>query len=70
MERLARRLDCVAERLEQPPDDALAASCWQDRDGRLERRRLVGERLALLPPAPIAAPKCSAIALARNDEAT
>lgn len=48
MERLAQRLDRVAERLEQPADDGLAISCRQDRNPCLEWQRLIGELLALL----------------------
>ncbi len=51
VERIAGRLDRVAERLEELADQDVAAPRGQDRDADLERQRLVGELLALLAPA-------------------
>ena len=63
-------VDVVAERLEQPPQQRLAAAHGHGGQPRLERERRRGELRAVLARPASALPKTGASATLRNDEAT
>jgi hypothetical protein len=69
VKRIPDRLDGVAERLEQPPDQGIASPNRENRDADFEWERRIRQFLAILRPF-IAVPNWSAMATDRNDDAT